>query len=214
MTAFITGLTFVSSGQFTGTMTPIVASELSTADFFLHGNGASANPSNLFLNGNTPTATTATSKDSAGIKLSGGNPWTQIGTWTAQPALSSGTISSLTNLRTWIGLKNSDDQGTRFDLRAEVYKNSTLVATGEIFCVQGVTRNPDQAKEVAVPLKIIGEGGFTDVLPSDVLSLKVLTRIGTNGSGAFCGGHSNAVGLRLYFDAVSRPSKFAAIFSE
>ena len=211
VTAFITGLTFVSSGQFTGTMTPIVVSELSTADFFLHGNGASANPSNLLLNGNTPTATTATSKDSAGIKLSGGNPWTQIGTWTAQPALSSGTISSLTNLRTWIGLKNSDDQGTRFDLRAEVYKNSTLVATGEIFCVQGVTRNPDQAKEVAVPLKIIGEGGFTDVLASDVLSLKVSTRIGT---GAFCSGHSNAVGLRLYFDAVSRPSKFAAIFSE
>ena len=47
---------------------------------------------------------------------------------------------------------------------------------------------------------------------SDVLSLKILTRIGTNGAGAFCGGHSNAVGLRLYFDAVSRPSKFTAIF--
>ena len=35
VTASITGLTFVSSGQFTGTMTPIVVSELSTADFFL-----------------------------------------------------------------------------------------------------------------------------------------------------------------------------------
>ena len=65
-----------------------------------------------------------------------------------------------------------------------------------------------------MPLKIIGDGGFTDAHSSDVLSLRVLTRIGTNGSGAFCGGHSNAVGLRLYFDAVSRPSKFTAIFSE
>src|SRR5262249_46755269 len=82
-----------------------------SAGFFLHGSGATANPSNLFFNGSTPTATTAKSKDSAGIKFSGGNPWTQIGTWTAQPALSSGTLSALSNLRTWIGLKNSDDQG-------------------------------------------------------------------------------------------------------
>ena len=31
---------------------------------------------------------------------------------------------------------------------------------------------------------------------------KIQTRIGTNGSGAFCGGHSNATGLRLYFDVL------------
>ena len=112
-----------------------------------------------------------------------------------------------------LGLKNSCDQSTRFDVRAEVYKNQTLVASGEIFCMHGVTRNPDQAREVAV--------SFSSPSPmttfngtSDVLSLKILTRIGTNGAGAFCGGHSNAVGLRLYFDAVSRPSKFTAIFSE
>ena len=47
---------------------------------------------------------------------------------------------------------------------------------------------------------------------TDVLSLRILTRIGTNGSGGFCGGHSNAVGLRLYFDAVSRPSRFGGTF--
>jgi Beta-propeller repeat len=182
------------------------------ADFFLHGSGATANPSTLFLNGDPPTATTAKSKDSAAIKFSGGNPWTQIGAWTAQPALSSGTVSALSNLRTWIGLKNSYDQGTRFDLRAEVYKNSTIVASGEIFCIQGVTRNADQAKEVAVSFNSPSPMTFNGT--TDVLSLKVLTRIGTNGSGAFCGGHSNAVGLRLYFDAVSRPSKFTATFDQ
>jgi hypothetical protein len=32
VTAFITGLTFVSSGQFTGTMTPIVASDVITTE--------------------------------------------------------------------------------------------------------------------------------------------------------------------------------------
>jgi len=45
---------------------------------------------------------------------------------------------------------------------------------------------------------------------ADTLSLKILARIGTNGDGTFCGGHSNAVGLRLYFDATSRPSRFDA----
>lgn len=45
---------------------------------------------------------------------------------------------------------------------------------------------------------------------SDQLSLRVLTRIGTNGTGAFCGGHGNATGLRLYFDSTDRPSKLSA----
>src|SRR5262245_39737947 len=48
----------------------------------------------------------------------------------------------------------------------------------------------------------------------NVLSLKVLTRIGTNPDGTKCAGpggsHNNAVGLRLYYDAVSRPSQFKA----
>ena len=188
-------------------------SSVTVSDFFLHGTGATANPSTLFLDGTTPTATTAKSKDSAAIKFSGGNSWKEIGTWEAQPALSSGTLSALSNLVTWIGLKNSDDQGTWLDLRAEVYQNqTTLVASGEILCIQGVTRNANQAKEVAVsfnsPLPMTFDG------TTDELSLRVLTRIGTNGSGAFCGGHSSAVGLRLYFDAVSRPSKFAATFNQ
>jgi len=40
----------------------------------------------------------------------------------------------------------------------------------------------------------------------------VLTRIGTTATGARCGGHSNAVGLRLYFDAVSRAAQVTATF--
>ena len=37
-----------------------------------------------------------------------------------------------------------------------------------------------------------------------MLSLRVLTKV------ADSGGHSNAVGLRLYYDGVSRPSRFGA----
>ena len=176
--------------------------------FYLHGEGPNSNPTTLFLDQIAPNATTARFRDSAAINFSGGNPWKEIGVWPTVPALAAGTLTALSDLRVWLGLKNSDDQGTRFDLRAEVYKNGTLVATGETYCIQGVTRNPDLAKEVTVSF-----GSFSPVtFNGDGLSLKILTRIGTNGAGAFCGGHSNAVGLRLYFDAVSRPSRFVATF--
>ena len=176
--------------------------------FYLHGTGSSSNPATLFLNNTAPTAATAKSKDSASVNFSGGNPWKEVGTWPAAPALSAGTLTDLSDLHVWLGLKNSDDQGTRFDLRVEVYKNGTLVAAGETLCIEGVTRNPSMAKDVTVmfaPFSSVAFNGTTDAM-----SMKVLTRIGTNGAGGFCGGHSNAVGLRLYFDAGSQPARFTA----
>ena len=109
--------------------------------------------------------------------------------------------------KVWIGLKNSDDQGTNFDLRAELLKNGTVIASGETRCITGVTRNADKAKEVTVPLSPIATG---NVVAGDVLSLKISTRIGTNPNGTKCAGHSNAVGLRLYYDGTTRPSRFGA----
>jgi hypothetical protein len=114
----------------------------------------------------------------------------------------------------WVGLKNSDDQGTQFDLRAELYVNDVLASQGETLCVTGVTRNPSYAKEVTVPFDPISDGTYN---PGDVLSLRVLTRIGTNPDGSKCSGpggsHNNAVGLRLYYDSPTRPSRFGAEIS-
>ena len=123
-------------------------------------------------------------------------------TWVAKPAFTSGSLSEPGDLRVWLGLKNSGDQGTRFDLAAEVRKNGTLMAEGETLCITGVTRNASLAKEVTVTFQPFSPVTFNG--SSDVLSLKLLTRIGTDGSGGFCGGHSNASGLRLYFDAADR----------
>jgi hypothetical protein len=113
-------------------------------------------------------------------------------------------------MHTWLGLKNSDDQGTRFDVRVDVYKNGALVASGISYCITGVARNPALAKRVHIPLGSTHGAPFNGT--TDVLSLKVLTRIGTHGAGGFCGGRSNAAGLRLYFDARDRPSSFHATF--
>jgi hypothetical protein len=137
------------------------------------------------------------------------------GTWSRDPNVSMSADSNVATVsitvkegapgvgRFWMGLKNSDDQGTWFDIKAEVFvnDNSNPVAEGVTRCVTGITRNPAQAKEVMVPL------GSLSVGPGDV-KLKVSTRIGTNPDGSMCGGHSNAVGLRLYYDAVSRKSGF------
>jgi hypothetical protein len=112
-------------------------------------------------------------------------------------------ITALGPVDAWVGLKNSDDQGTQFDVRAELYLNSVLVATGQTLCVTGITRNAANAKNVAVQIGAVTPTTFNS---GDALSVHLLTRIGTNPNGSKCAGHSSAVGLRVYYDAVSRAS--------
>lgn len=61
--------------------------------------------------------------------------------WPADPV--SGTVTELGDVHLWLGLKNSDDTGTWFDIRIEVLWNGTPFAAGETTCVQSVVRNPD-----------------------------------------------------------------------
>ena len=167
---------------------------------FLHTRGSDV------LDATAPTATTTQFKDAASVNFANGNPWKDIGTWSAAPGLTAGTVTALSTVHVWLGLKNSDDQGTSFDLRAEVYKNAMLVATGQTLCITGVTRNPDNAREVTLAFPSITAIPFNGT--TDGLALKIRTRIGTNPNGTKCSGHSNAVGLRLYYDATARPARF------
>jgi hypothetical protein len=119
------------------------------------------------------------------------------------------TITALGAANLWVGLKNSDDQGTRFDIGIELWLNGTQVGEGLARCVQGVTRNATRAVEVTVPWTLVNQ---TEIGTND-LTFKVKTRIGTNGDDTKCTGHSNAVGLRLYYDAVARDSGFGMTIS-
>lgn len=193
------GVDPVAFGRFIGPAPPPTPVAFTA---FLHGSGGTANPPTLFLDDTAPSGTTAKFKDSPSVAFGGGNPWREVGTWTSA---FDGTLHQLDALHVWLGLKNSDDQGTRFDIRAEIYKNSALVSAGETLCITGLTRNPANAQQATA-----GFGTFPPVAfdgTTDVLSLRVLTRIGTVSSGAFCGGHASALGLRLYFDAVNRDSR-------
>jgi len=165
------------------------------SDFFLHSS------TNDFLDNASPTATTAKFKDSVAANRT---TYQEIGTWAAAPMATAIKLTSLSDLRARIGLKNSDDQGTYFDLRAELRKNGVVIASGETKTIQGVTRNPSNAMEVAVSFGAISDSQFN---PGDVLSLRILTKV------ADSGGHNNAVGLRLYYDALSRSSSFGAVFA-
>lgn len=127
---------------------------------------------------------------------------------------SGNAITNTGPAKLWIGLKNSDDQGTQFDLRTELYINGVLIFSGETLCITGVTRNPSYAKEVSTLFNPITNSTYAS---GDILSLRVLTRIGTTPDGQKCSGpggsHNNAVGLRLYYDSPDRPSRFGTEIS-
>ena len=75
-----------------------------TSNFYLHGTGPVDNPPTLFLDNTVPTATNAKFKDSSSINFSGGNLWKDVGSWNASPGLTRGTLTSLSDLRVWLGL--------------------------------------------------------------------------------------------------------------
>jgi hypothetical protein len=116
-------------------------------------------------------------------------------------------FGNVSDAQLWLGLKSSDDQGALFDVQVELLKNGGLVASGLRRCVTGLTRNPTSAQGI----RVAWDTSPSSFAPTDVLALKVSTRIGTNPDDTQCApergsSHNSARGLRLYYDAASRPS--------
>jgi hypothetical protein len=84
------------------------------------------------------------------------------------------------------------------DLRGEVLRNGVPVAEAVVTDIRGATRNPSQA------LKVVIEYGTNAVAfsPGDTLGLRISAKV------TAVGGHSSAVGPRLYYDATDRASSF------
>jgi hypothetical protein len=147
--------------------------------------------------------------------------WLRVGTDIVGAGAFNGTFAllgqvissplALSPAHLFIGLKNSDDQGTQFDLKVELLRNGTSVASGLERCLAGVTRNPDLARDAVAEFDPFG---LVPIASGDVLALRVSARIGTKPDDTKCSGpggsHNSAVGLRLYYDATSRPSRFDA----
>ena len=168
---------------------------------------------NFFLNQAPPGAATAKYLDSPVLSRAGGNPYTVIGEWDDGyvGSLAGCVLGSLNPLHVWLGLRNSDDQGTNFDLKAEVHFQGSapaspivLVATAERLCIKGLTRNPALAQEIissfSPPPPNLRDGEY---------SLTLYARIGSSA----CGGHASATGLRVYYDSAARDSRFGVNFT-
>jgi len=189
-----------ASGQSTGGR---IASTI-TNPLYLHGSGGYTNPPTLFLDATVPTDTKAKYKDSAGVPSS----WVDIGVWKADAAQVRGLLKSLADLRVGAGLISNGDKGKRFDVRAEVWRDyapGSLVGWGETYDISGLSSSAQWAKEVTVAFSNVTPTNFDG--QNNLLHLRILTRLAA-------GGNSNATGLRVYFDSMSRPSRFGVVLNQ
>ena len=168
---------------------------------------------NFTLNPIAPGPGSAKFLDSPVLKRTSANPYIEIEEWEdgyVGFTVAECALDSFSPLHVWLGLRNSDDQGTNFDLKADVYfksylpgSSAVLVSTAEQLCIKGLTRNPALAQEVIMSLPVasyvVGDGEF---------SLKLSARIGSPA----CGGHASATGLRVYYDSADRDSRFDVTF--
>lgn len=105
-----------------------------------------------------------------------------------------------TAAQVWLGLKNSDDVGTKFDLLAEIFKNSTLIASGQLNNVPGGSSGFNNAVLRTVNLVVPAPVG---VQSGDIIKLRLSVRI------AAASGHQSGT-TRLWFNDTSANSRFAA----
>jgi len=114
-------------------------------------------------------------------------------------------LTALGPAQLWLGLKNSDDVGTKFDLRAEVLRNGVVIGSGQLDGVPGgssgfnnaVLRTVNQALTAPV-----------DVCPGDTLSLKLSVRIAAN-----VAGHRSGT-VRLWFNDSAANSQFSTTMGD
>jgi parallel beta-helix repeat protein len=115
---------------------------------------------------------TATARDAAGNTSEFSACRLAIGN---QPAL-----TALSPAKVWVGLKNSDDVGIRFDLRATVYLNGFAVGSGQLDSVAGSSSGFNGAKLNTIPLMLAAP---VAVFAGDTLRIDVLVRNACSGSG-------------------------------
>ena len=78
----------------------------------------------------------------------------------------------------WLGLKNSDDVGTNFDVLAEVLRNGSVFGTGEIDNVPGGSSGFNNAVLRAIDIALANE---VPIVSGDSLAVRISIRIGATG---------------------------------
>ena len=110
-------------------------------------------------------------------------------------------ITSVSPAKVWVGLKTSDDNGVKFDLKAEVYKDSTLITSGEEDSVAAGSSGFNNAK-----LDTINFDSFSplDFPSGSQLKVELYVRNACTGSP-----HNSGI-ARLWYNDSAANSQFGA----
>jgi hypothetical protein len=106
---------------------------------------------------------------------------------------SAANFTALSPAKVWIGLKNSDDVGTKFDLLAEVLKNGSVVGSGQINDVPGGSSGFNNAVLRTITLAL---GSPVNIGAGDTLSFRLSVRI------AATSGHTSGT-ARLWYNGAA-----------
>lgn len=112
-------------------------------------------------------------------------------------------LTALGPAKVWIGLKNSDDVGTKFDLLAEVLRNGSVIGSGQLNAVPGGSSGFNNAILDTINLALSSQA---NLCAGDTLGLRLSVRI------AASSGHRSGT-ARLWYDDAAATSRFNATIS-
>ena len=163
-------INFTNDGDVAACVTVNVTSGCSTNIFYAVYAG-SFNPANIQQNYRADAGASFAGTATFAFTIPAHRTWVLVVHEVATTGCASytGTISGLTNntdgggvcppfltalspAHVWLGLKNSDDVGTNFDLKAEIYRNGSLIGSGETLNVPGGSSGFNNAKERLINL--------------------------------------------------------------
>jgi hypothetical protein len=110
------------------------------------------------------------------------------------------TVDALSPVHAWIGLKNSDDVGTNWDLLAEVLRNGVVIGTGTLTNQPSGSSGFNNAKDRVIALAL-GSPGTSGACAGDTLSIRLSVRV------TAVGGHRSGT-ARLWFNDGAANSRF------
>jgi hypothetical protein len=111
-------------------------------------------------------------------------------------------LTALGPARFWVGLKNSDDVGARFDLLAEVLKNDAVIGSGQLNDAPGGSSGFNNAVLNTINLALSGP---MEISPRDILSIRLSVRVAASSR------HRSGT-ARLWFNDDAADSGFDATF--
>lgn len=150
---------------------------------------------------NLPTLAAGTLITATATDASGNTSEFALNITASSPAPNATPLTAVGPARAWIGLKNSDDVGTKFDLLAEVFKNGVLIGSGQLNGIPGGSSGFNNAVLRTIDLALSAP---VDVYSGDTVSFRLSVKIAVG-----VAGHRSGT-ARLWFNDAAANTRIAA----